>query len=106
MAAIALGSRLAGATPRSPSAVMSCRASSGLPAVVRAHSAQIASPMSSPRRSRTNRATPAGLSGTGRTAALGSRSASRVSASGAAAVSPVRIATIRQAGSSSILASR
>ena len=72
MAAIAPGSRLAGSTPRSPSAVMSCRASSGLPAVVRAHSAQIASPMSSPRRPRTSRATAAGLSGAGRSAARGS----------------------------------
>ena len=46
MAATAPPPRLDGSTPRSPRAVMSWRASSGLPAVAWAHAAQISSPMS------------------------------------------------------------
>ena len=85
---------------------MSWRASSGFPPVVRAHSAQTSSPVSPPRLPRTSSAIAAGLSGGGRTAVRGSRSISRVSASGAAAASPVRTARITHAGISSILASR
>ena len=79
-----------GLPPRSSRAVMSCRASSGLPPVVRAHSTQTSSPVSSPRLPRTSSAIAAGLSGGGRTAVSGSCSISLVRASGAAAVSPVR----------------
>ena len=64
---------------------MSWRASSGFPPVVRAHSAQTASPVSRPRPPRTSSATAAGLSGAGRTAVRGSRSVSPRRASGAAA---------------------
>ena len=85
---------------------MSWRASSGFPPVVRAHSAQIASPISPPRPARTSSAIAAPLSGVGLIAVRGSFSISPVSVSGAAAGSPVRTARIMHAGNSSILAAR
>ena len=85
---------------------MSWRTSNGFPPVVRAHSKQTSSPVSSPRLSRTSSAIAGWLSGCGRRAVSGSRSISLVRASGAAAASPVRTARITQAGISSIRGSR
>ena len=56
MAAIASASRPRRPPPRSSRAVMSWRASKGFPPVVRAHSKQTSSPVSSPRLSRTSSA--------------------------------------------------
>ena len=105
MAATAPAPRLAGSTPRSPRAVMSWRASSGLPAVAWAHGGAdlvahvVAEAAADERRD--------GRRAERRRPDRGARLALDQPRSGPpGAGSPVRTARIAQAGSSSSLASR